>query len=94
MVLWYPWGQCVWNGCFGTELTPRHAPVLLAPLLWDEGKWKNGILCGDKGSLTGQAKTACTKSKIRISVITSCQQTEDRPYPGSLCAQYSLGKTN
>lgn len=46
--------------------TPRHAPAPLAPLLWDEGKWKNGILCGDKGSVTGQAKLLAQKVKLGI----------------------------
>lgn len=82
-------------GCFGTELTLANSQIptcSMTPLLWDGGKWKDGIVGGDKGSLTGQAKAACTKSKIRNSVTTSCQQAEDRPFRGSLCAQRSLGK--
>lgn len=45
---------------------------------------------GNKGSLTGQAIAACTKSKIKNSVTTSCQLAEDWLLPGSLWAQYYL----
>lgn len=29
--------------------TPRHPPTPLAPLLWDEGEWKDGIVVEIKG---------------------------------------------